>query len=221
MLNHQEPRAAGFDPIEFLNNSTQRPLAELLACLVQARKRFDPSGPDHGRAGVYQALLGIMEYFAVVIPSRPDLAVPLRELLYALRGLDNGTIVPLVQAVELDHRPPNPISQDLLRADAAVLMELKRQAGEGRKAAAETVARRLNRLGFRDGGQRIIGKRVAAWRDQMRRAVQEPDFDAKRYFWILGKLKDRFPKDPQAAFEFFLDCMTDLDTRTIPNKGIS
>lgn len=214
-----------FDRIAFISNSLQRPLAELLATLMHARKRFDPSGPDHGRAGIYQALLGVIDCVRAIIPGRPDLAVPLQELLYGLRSLDDGTTVPLLQAVELDHRPPDAIPQGLFRADAAALMELKVMELRMQKKkkflgeAVNAVAGRLNQLGFRDSGNRILGKQVADWREHMRKGAQKPDFRSKRYFSLLAELKGKFPEDPKAAFEFLLGCMTEMHAVTIPRKG--
>ena len=222
-LQSVQPRS--FDPIEFINNSKQRPLAELLASLMHARKAFDPSGPDHGRGGIYQALLGIIDFLTEIIPQRPDLVVPLRELLYGLRSLEDGTVVPLLQPIELAHRPPNAISMDLFRADAAALMELKvaelraQKAPKYRNEAAASVARRLNRLGFRDNGDRILGKQVADWRDRMRKGAQKSNFETKRYLSVLAKLKAKFSEDSKTAFEFFLGCMTEMHAVTIPRKG--
>ena len=227
MSNHQEPQAVDFDPIEFIDNSAQRPLSELLASLMHARRNFDPSESDYGRAGIYQALLGIIDYITAVIPHRPDLLIPLRELLYGLRSLDDGTTVPLLQAVELDHRPPNGISQDLLRADAAVLMELKvmelrlQKKPKFRDEAANMVAHLLNRLGLRDGGDRIIGKQVAAWRDQMKKGVQKPDFAVKRYFWTLGELRADFRTILRRRSSISSVASSEMHAPTIPKKGVS
>jgi len=194
-------------------------LATLLASLTRAQKHFDPLATDHGRSSVYEALLAVIDYVSGIIPQRPEVVLPLRELLYSLRSLDDGTVAPLLEPVKVDNRPPNPISQDLLRADAAVLMELKRQHKVGRAEAADTVARALNRLGYRDGGQKITGKQVALWRGQMRKVVKVPDPAAKRYRYVLGMLNADFPNDPKSAFEFYLGCVEKMHPSTISQKG--
>jgi hypothetical protein len=140
--------------------------------------------------------------------------------LYGLRSLDNGTGVPLFEPVKICHRPPNPITQDQLRADAAVLMELKRLDRVERKLAADTVARRLSQLGYKDGGKAITGKHVAVWRGQMRN-IGTDDPAAKRYSHALQLLKARYPNDPKSAFEYYLLCVTGMHMPTIPRKGAS
>jgi hypothetical protein len=193
-------------------------LAELLASLLQARKKFDPSAADHGRTGVYHALLAVDNYISEVFPQRPEVNHTLRELLYSLKSLDKGTVGPLVEPAKIDHRPPLPIQRDLLRTDAAVLMELKRLEGIERKRAADTVAGHLNKLGYRDGGTKLTGNRVAVWRGQMRKMVRTSEPAAKRYGDVLRALKLRYPDDPKAAFEYYLGCVAGMHMPTIPKK---
>lgn len=216
-----------FDPTEFITTRGQQHLAELLASLVRAAKSYDPSCPNHGRNGIYMALLGVIKYVEAVIPQRPDLVLPLRDLLYGLRSLDDGTTVPLLQAAELGHRPPNAISVGVFRADAAALMDLKvaemkvQKKKRFRDEAARAVAQELNRLGFRDDGNRILGKQVADWRERVMKAAQKPNYEATHYLTALRMLKAKFPDDPRAAFSFWLGCMTEMYPVTIPKKGRS
>jgi hypothetical protein len=214
----QESSASALPPHVLLTSVGVANLAQLLASLIQARKKFDPSARDHGRAGVYHALLAVDHYISELFPQRPEVNHTLRELLYSLRGLDKGTVGPLVTPVKIKHRPPNPISQSLLRADAAVLMQLKRWEKVGRAEAADSVARALNRLGYRDSGQRITGKQVALWRGQMRKAAEEPDPAAKRYQDVLRSLKAAFPKDPRSAFKYYLERVKEMLPPTISKK---
>jgi hypothetical protein len=184
-----------------------------------ARKSFDPSAPNHGRDAVRYTLLAISEYISAVVPQRPDLVHPLRELLLGLKDLDRGAVVPLLQPSRIDHRPRNSYSVGSLRADAAVLMELMQQGGVSRKIAANTVARRLNRLGYRDGGSKVTGKRVTAWRDEVKIMASTADVAARQFSFALKCLKDKYAKDPMAAFEFYIDCMIDIDMPKILEKG--
>lgn len=193
-------------------------LGELLASLMVVRKNFDAFAPDHGRASICHALLAISDYISAIMPQRPDLVHPLRELLYGLKDLDRGTVVPLLEPAEINHRPPNSYSDELLRADAAVLMELKYQAGAERKVAADMVARRLNRLGYRDGGSPITGKRVAAWRDKLSKMAWTKDIAVQRYSFALKALAAKYPNDPASAYKFYLDCFADLDMAKIRKK---
>lgn len=219
MHTQENPATAAIDRLELLKSPVEKRLAELLASLVRARKQFDPSAADHGRTAIYQALLGVIGYVSDVIPARPDLVQPLHDLLYGLKDLDRGTVVPLLRPADIENRPPNSISQKLLRADAAVLMELMQMDKVERKQAADTVARRLERLGFRDGGKSISGKRVAYWRDKMKKPDGPSDVAVSRYVFALEALKAIYPNDPMSAFRFYIDCMADLDTPAIRKKG--
>ena len=73
-------------------------LAKLLKALFEARNAFDPSAHDRGRSGVCHALRALIDYISEVAGTRPDIVVPLRELLYGLKNLDDGTVVGLLEA---------------------------------------------------------------------------------------------------------------------------
>jgi len=193
-------------------------LANLLTALVVARKQLDPSAHDHGRSAVCHALRATVDYISEVAYERPDLVAPLRELLYGLKNLDDGIVVSLLKAKTFGNRPPDPASIKAFRADAAVLMQLKFEEGNTLDVAGRIVARHLDRLGYLDRKQAITGKRVVAWRETVRGLAGTNDISAGRYQFALAMLKGRFPDDPKAAFDCFLDMMPDLDLAQIPKK---
>jgi hypothetical protein len=195
-------------------------LVEFLAALVVATRQFDPTAADHGRRSVCEMLLASIRYISDVIPDRPDLMQPARELLYGLKDLDRGTVVPLLEPKKIKNRPPNSYSEGFFRADAAVLMELKRQQGRvTNEAAAGMVARRLNRPGYRDQGNRITGKRVIAWRSDIMVKAGTIDPAAQRFSFVLKLLGERYPNDSDPAYEFYVGCIVDQYTPTILKKG--
>jgi hypothetical protein len=142
-----------------------------LAFLLRVSKaQFNPDSDDHGRSGVRNALIAVIYFISRVLPDGPDLASSLNELLLALKDLDVGQVVPMVQRANVENRPPTSRSTLLFRAMAAVLMELNQQAGFPRREAAEKAARELNRAGYRDGPkkQRITAAQVEDWRDNVK-----------------------------------------------------
>jgi hypothetical protein len=58
---------------------------------------FDPTRPDHGRASVRNALIGVIGVIAELFPDKPSLPATLNHLLYALWDLDRGKVAPLLQ----------------------------------------------------------------------------------------------------------------------------
>lgn len=186
-------------------------LEEFLRALATAVKNFDSSAPDGDRKSMCQVLLAVVQYVTEIIPERPDFAQPLQALLHALSDLDRGRVLPLLQALSIDHRPPDPVSMRLFRADAAVLMQLKFEEGNKLASAATIVCRKLHQLGYRDREQRITAKQIVAWRQAVMGAGDATDVAAERYRFVLKMLAGRFPGDPKAAFDCYLDMMADLD----------
>lgn len=195
-------------------------LIQLLVGLINARKEYDPAAADHGRTSIYQMLLGLIEYISQIVPTRPDLVHPLRDLLYGLKGLDAGSVAPMLTPVEVSGRRVHPIPQELFRADAAALMQLKQWQGVERPLAAAQVALNLNEFGYRDDdGDRLDGKSVVVWRNKMKRPDDPACLAAARYNSILAELKARFSEDHQSAYRFYLNVMPDLDMPSIPSKS--
>lgn len=193
---------------------------QLLVCLISARKEYDPTAADHGRSSIYQMLFGLIEHVSQIVPARPDLVHPLRDLLYSLKGLDAGSVAPMLMPVEVSGRRVSPIPQELFRADAAALMQLKQWQGVERPLAAVQVALNLNELGYReDDGNRLDGKSVVVWRNKMKRPDNPACLAAARYNSILAELKAQFSEDHQAAYRFYLNAMPDLDMPSIPSKS--
>lgn len=196
------------------------PVGRLLGSLMIGRKKYKPSAPDGGREAIYDDLRAIIEFVSTVIPQRPDVVQPLRELLYGLKDLERGTVVPLLKPAKLRGRPLNSYSEELLRADAAVLMDLKQQAGVDRGVAANMVARDFNKHGYRDGGKKITGKCVIAWRNKVKENAGTSNLAvARRFSFALTLLEKSYPNEPKEAYAFYADRMRDMDPAEILKKG--
>jgi hypothetical protein len=196
----------------------QMRLAKLLKALFKARKQFDPTAHDRGRSSVCHALRALIDYVSETADTRPDIVTPLRELLWGLKNLDDGTVVGLLEANELRNRAPDSTAVKVFRASAAVLMQLKHEQGNNLAAAATSVAYQLNRQGYRDRGQRITAKRIKAWRETVMGMADQEEVGVGRYRFALKLLRGRFPSDPKAAFDCYLDMMPDIDRPEIPEK---
>jgi hypothetical protein len=194
-------------------------LRKLSFLLRVSKAQFYPDADDHGRSGVRNALIAVINFISQVLPDGPDLASSLNELLLALKDLDVGQVVPMVQRANIENRPPISLATLLFRAMAAVLMELNQQAGLSRREAAVKAARELNRLGYRDGAkQRITAAQVEDWRDNVKAPQASNDLGAQRYSLSLEELQRQYPGKPQEAFKFVLDVLPGLSTPTIPGK---
>jgi hypothetical protein len=87
-----------------------------LLALALGPGTFDPTRPDHGRASVRNALIGVIAVIAELFPDKPSLPATLNHLLYALWDLDRGKVAPLLQPAKIEHSPGLSLSEDLFRA---------------------------------------------------------------------------------------------------------
>jgi hypothetical protein len=219
MLSDEDPQTLTSTLADIVPTAENDRLIQLLVCLMPARKTYDPGAADRGRSAIYQMMLGLIEYVSQIIPTRPDLVHPLRDLLYGLKGLDEGSVAPMVMPVEVSGRRVAPIPEVLFHADAAALMQLKQWQGIERPIAADQVARDLSKLGYTDDdGGELHGKNVVVWRNKMKRPTDTSRRAAERYRFILADLKARFSEDHRSAYRFLVDAMLDLDMPSIPSK---
>jgi len=136
-------------PATAINPAELAEAMRFLGFALRAASNYDPTQPDHGRASVVAALVGVNQLIAALFPNEPALPVALIELACALKDLDRGTVAPLLKRAELGHRPPNALSDELFRAIPAAAMTLQMKAGKSRDDAADEIANRLNRMGYR------------------------------------------------------------------------
>lgn len=235
MENHQEHRGDNEEigrarsSESVMQESPQRGSAinptELTAAMhflghaLGAASNYDPSKPDHGRASVVAALVGVNQLIAALFPNKPALPVPLIDLACALKDLDRGIVAPLLEAAKVGHRPPNALSDELFRALPAAAMTLLMEAGTSRKDAGREVASRLVRMGYRDqSGNRISGSQIAKWREKMMTERAAEHLAVARYQLALEQVKE---KDPAEAAKFILANIPALYPPQIPKKPAS
>lgn len=192
-------------------------VAKLSLLLRISRMQFNPEADDHGRSGVRNALIGIIHFISTVYGDGYELVSPLNQLLYGLKDLDDGRVIPLLEAATINHRPPDARETQRMKAIAAVAMELHVKAGLSRSDAAAQAARDLDKHGCRDeDDQRITGKQVENWRYRAREGGSG-DL-ARQYSMILIELEKLFPKQPGQALQVLLDTIAELAPSAIPQN---
>jgi hypothetical protein len=206
-------------PATAINPAELAEAMRFLGFALRAASNYDPAQPDHGRASVVAALVGVNQLIAALFPNEPALPVALIELACALKDLDRGTVAPLLKHAELGHRPPNALSDELFRAIPAAAMTLQMKAGKSRDDAADEIANRLNRMGYRHpSGDRIEGSQVAKWREKMMTERAAENLAVARYQLALERVKGM---EAAEAAKFLLSNMPALYPPKIPKKPTS
>jgi hypothetical protein len=158
---------------------------------LQIAGGYDPTAADHGRSSARIALIGVLEFLAVLFPETPTLPLALQDLLQALVDLDRGTPNPLFERSKARGRAPIPLSEDLFRAIVAAAMTKRMEGPEiSRELAARDIARRLSELGYQP--ERIQFGQIEDWRDKM----MEGDFTSlavQRYRLALKWVESKQP----------------------------
>jgi len=202
-----------------INPSELAAAMHFLGQTLGTASHYDPSRPDHGRATVVAALVGVNQLIAALFPNKPALPVPLIDLACALKDLDRGIVGPLLQPTEISHRPPKALLDDLFTALPAAAMTLLMTAGTKREDAGREIARHLERMGYRHAsGDRISGSQIAKWRERMMTERAAENLAAARYQLALEQVKGQ---DPAAAANFILANIPALYPPQIPKKPTS
>ena len=186
-----------------------------LGVMLQLASEYDPNQPDHGRSSARIALIGVMNFLAVLFPQLDTLPLALQDLLQGLVDLDQGTVVPLLARADLRGRPSTSFSDTLLRGLAAAALT---RLVDGRemplKQAAAYVARRLNGLGF--GPKRLSGVQVSKWREKLTAPSVKEGPAAQRYQLALKLVEG---KAPIPAVDSLLTTLRAMHPANFPKKG--
>jgi hypothetical protein len=176
---------------------------------------YDPNRPDHGRSGVRNALIAVIQLVAALFPNAPVLPLPLNHLLYGLADLDRGKVPPLLKRKKVPHSPGNPLLIDLFRALPSAAMTHLMERGVGREDAANEIAKRLNRLGYKLPGDKLItGPRIIKWREKLMTELARENLAVAQYQFALTAVR-KF-KDPVG---YLVGLMPQLYPPQIPKKG--
>jgi hypothetical protein len=189
---------------------------ELLA-LALGPGTFDPTRPDHGRASVRNALIGVIAVIAELFPDKPSLPATLNHLLYALWDLDRGKVAPLLQPAKIEHGPGLSLADELFRAlPAAAMTRLMEGRAMSREAAAHSIARRLTGMGYRDtDGAEITASQLMKWREKMMTELPAENRAAAQYQMALKAVQSM---ERAEAVEFLMKAMPALYPPNFPNN---
>jgi hypothetical protein len=178
---------------------------------------FDPTRPDHGRASVRNALIGVIAVIAELFPDKPSLPATLNHLLYALWDLDCGKVAPLLQPAKIEHSPGLSLADDLFRAlPAAAMTRLMEGRAMSRKEAAHSIARRLTGMGYRDAdGAEFTASQLTKWREKMTTELPAENHAAGQYQLALKAVE---PIERAEAVDFLMKSMPVLYPPNFPNN---
>jgi len=187
-----------------------------LAVTLHACATANVEQPQEVRKVAANILIKVIDLILELHPEHPEWVIPLNQLLYGLKDLDRGKPNILFQPVKLDNRPPNTIADVIFRAIPAAAMTILMKKGRVKRTeAAATIARRLNKLGYRDGsGGPFKGNQVAQWREDI--MAQRPrELSARRYH---DALKEVEAMEPQEAMTYILNALPSLPPPHFPQN---
>lgn len=159
---------------ESVENASAKREAEIASAMhflnsaLGAGTSYDPTRPDHGRASVRAALVGVIRLIGVLFPNTPALPISLNRLLYALHDLDRGKVAPLLEPATPSKNPGLSLTEELFRAIPAAAITCLLKQGVKRSDAAKQVARKLTGMGYRShSGGPFEASQIAKWREKM------------------------------------------------------
>lgn len=186
---------------------------------LQASSEYNATNPEDLRKVAANILIKMIDLVLELYPRNPEWAIPLNHLLYGLKDLDRGKPNALFEPVKLDHGPPNTIADVIFRAIPAAAMTCLMENGVKRTPAAETIARRLNKLGYRDrSGGRIRASHVEQWREEAMSRRPKERLAAQRYWDALNEVKGM---RPEQAVSYLLDSLQSLPPPHFPKDPVS
>jgi hypothetical protein len=202
------------EPEENSGTGRQAELQAAMQFLALALGAYDPTQPDHGRASVRNAIVGVIRLIAALFPDKPSLPISLNHLLYAIYDLDRGKVAPLLQAATPSKNPGLSLTEDLFRALPAAAMTCLVKQGMRREGAARDIARRLTRMGYRsNAGDEFTASQIAKWREKMMTERAAENRAAAQYQLALDTVKSM---DGNVAVNFLMDCMPQLYPANFP-----
>jgi hypothetical protein len=203
--------------VENVSSNREAELASAMQFLnlaLGAGGSYDPTQPDHGRASVKAALVGVIRLLGALFPNKPALPISLNHLLYALHDLDRGKTPPLLERATPSKNPGLFLIVELFRAIPAAAMTCLLKQGVKRDVAAKEVARRLTGMGYRsDSGGRFEASQIAKWREKMMTERAAENRAAAQYQLALEMVKSM---EGRAAFDFLMRSMPDLYPPNFP-----
>jgi hypothetical protein len=187
-----------------------------LGATLHASSLYNAKAPQDVRKAAANILIKVIDVILEFYPKNPEWVIPLNQLLYGLRDLDRGKRNRLFEPVKLDNRPPNTIADVIFRAIPAAAMTILTKKGRVKRTeAAEMVAKRLNKMGYRDrSGGPFKGIHVAQWREDI--MAQRPrEVAARRYRDALHEVEAMAPAE---AVTYLLAALPNLPPPHFPEN---
>jgi hypothetical protein len=189
---------------------------QFLNLALGAAGSYDPTQPDHGRASIRAALVGVIRLMGALFPDKAALPISLNHLLFALHDLDRGKVAPLLQPITPSGNPGLSLAEELFRAIPAAATTCLIEHGLKRAEAAKEVARQLTAMGYRsDSGGRFEGKQIEKWREKMMTERAAENRAVAQYQFALETVKSM---DSKAAVDFLMGSMPALYPPNFPKN---
>ena len=176
---------------------------------------YDPTQPDHGRASIKAALVGVIRLIGALFPNKPALPISLNHLLYALHDLDRGKVSPLLEPATASKNPGLSLTDELFRAiPAAAMTCLVKKQRVKRSDAAKEVARRLTAMGYRShAGEQFEASQIAKWREKITTERPAENRATANYQLALEMVK---ALEGRAAFDYLMGTIPALYPPNFP-----
>jgi hypothetical protein len=190
-----------------------------LAGTLHASVTSDAKRPQDLRKVAANILIKVIDLVLELYPDHPEWVIPLNQLLFGLKDLDRGKPNVLFETAKLNNRPPNTISDMIFRAIPAAAMTILTKKDRVKRAeAAEMIAKRLNKMGYRDRlGGPFKGIHVAQWREDI--MAQRPrELAARRYQDALHEVEAMAPAE---AVTYLLGSLLSLPPPHFPQNPCS
>ena len=98
-----------------------------------------------------------------------------------------------------------------------IFSEPSRERGVDRQTAADDIAKRLTRLGYKlPGGKLVTGPRIIKWREKMMTELARENLAVAQYQFALKTVKSNKLDDP---IGYLIGMMPQLYPPQIPKKG--
>jgi hypothetical protein len=179
------------DPISNL----RRLLAARMVAGANLYRKGDPASQRRGAAFQAHALLDLCDVILTGSELPAAVSAPLRHLVIALVGLDQGERDPLLAAPKgKTGRPKLSSERTGQRAHAAACMEFLVAAGERLERAAEEAGKKFG----------AEPEEIQDWREQALRERPVDNLLAARFRAIVDYLTERHPGDPRAAASYLI-----------------
>ncbi|MFY9836128.1 MAG: hypothetical protein WAK55_06595 [Xanthobacteraceae bacterium] len=191
-----------------------------LGATLHASSLYNAKLPQDVRKVAANILIKVIDLIMELYPKNPEWVITLDQLLYGLKDLDRGKPNVLFEPVKLDNRPPNTIADVIFRAiPAAAMTCLMRKDGIKRAEAAETIARKLRKLGYKDrSGAAIKTAQIAQWREEAMARRPKEQLAARRYRDALNEVKGMTPEE---AVTYLLASLPNLPPPHFPQNPLS